>query len=102
MRYIFLKIDPQKFCKKYEKIARLYKVGESDNVIVPLGNKHGRGGCIRANLFSKAVNVPFENKEFQVPIGYDEILRYIYNDYMKMPPEDKRKGCHTCDIYIDD
>ena len=102
IRFLFLKIDPQKFCIKYEKIARRYKVGDSDNVIFSLAYKHGRGGCIKANLFSKAVNMPFEDKKFPVPIGYDEILRFIYNDYMKMPPEDKRKGYHTCDIYIDD
>ena len=36
----------------------------------------------------------FENKEFYIPRNYDSILKNSYGDYMKLPPEDKRKPSH--------
>ena len=32
----------------------------------------------------------FEGKKLMGTRDYDTILKYIYNDYMKLPPEDKR------------
>ena len=38
--------------------------------------------------------LPFEDTEFQVPADYDQFLRAIYGDYMKLPPEEKRVCTH--------
>jgi len=32
----------------------------------------------------------FEGREFPIPVNYDGMLRIMYGDYMKLPPEDKR------------
>ena len=37
----------------------------------------------------------FENVEFYIMTGYDEYLRDIYGDYMKLPPVEKRTTTHT-------
>lgn len=34
--------------------------------------------------------VPFEKFYFYIMIGYDENLKKVYGDYMKLPPEDQR------------
>ena len=33
----------------------------------------------------------FEDDYYPVPKGYDEYLKIMYKDYMKYPPEEKRK-----------
>ena len=34
--------------------------------------------------------LPFEDGEFSAPAKYDKLLRIMYGDYMKLPPENKR------------
>lgn len=43
-----------------------------------------------ANIFDKAIDVPFEGLNVYVPEKYDEFLSLIYGNYMKLPPEKKR------------
>ena len=40
--------------------------------------------------FSGYTQLRFEDKDFMVMQGYDEMLRVAYGDYMKLPPEDSR------------
>lgn len=41
--------------------------------------------------FESQVFVPFEDRTYPIPCGYDRLLRIIYNDYMKLPSERARK-----------
>lgn len=36
----------------------------------------------------------FEKGEYYIPKRYDEFLKHIYGDYMKMPPIEERRGRH--------
>jgi len=49
--------------------------------------------------FEDIVEVTFENKKFYAPARYDEVLRNIYGDYMKLPPEEKRISNHSVKAY---
>lgn len=40
--------------------------------------------------YEKRLLVDFEDAQFWIPAAYDEILTSFYNDYMKLPDEDKR------------
>ena len=40
--------------------------------------------------FQDLTEYEFEGKKLLGTRDYDTILRYIYNDYMKLPPEDQR------------
>ena len=42
---------------------------------------------------------PFENTQFRVPIGYDEILKAIYGDYMRLPPLEQQVTHHRNNVY---
>ena len=42
----------------------------------------------------------FEGKMYRVPNDYDYVLRRIYDDYMILPPENKRVLRHK-PVYID-
>ena len=45
---------------------------------------------IPRSAFSEIKSVPFEELMLPVPKDYDTVLKIIYGDYMKLPPEDKR------------
>jgi lipopolysaccharide cholinephosphotransferase len=40
----------------------------------------------------KSVIVEFEGKYYNAPIGYEKYLQNLYGDFMKLPPEEKRKS----------
>ncbi len=42
----------------------------------------------------------FEGREMPVPIGWDRCMTIRYGDYMKLPPEDKRKPIHCTKAYM--
>lgn len=46
-------------------------------------------------LPDKITMITFENKEFQIYSDYDKMLRIIYGDYMKFPPESERVCRHN-------
>ena len=54
---------------------------------------------LRKEWFSGYVYVPFEDREFRVPIGYDNILKAIYGNYMQLPPEEARVTHHRNNVY---
>ena len=51
-------------------------------------------GVLPKRLFDSSLLLPFGNRMLPVPIGYDEILKSIYGDYMMLPPENERKSTH--------
>ena len=59
---------------------------------------YSRTFCDRA-AFSSTTKVLFEGKEYCAPIGYDEWLKSLYGDYMKLPPEEKRVSHHEFIAY---
>lgn len=49
-------------------------------------------GCARPEeLYRDLVLHRFEDGEFPIPRNYDDILTHRYGDYMKLPPENKRR-----------
>lgn len=57
------------------------------------GNIPKRAAMPKA-FFGEGVKVSFENIKAVVPTDYDGYLKWVYGDYMKFPPEDKRVGHH--------
>lgn len=49
--------------------------------------------------YEKSTNIDFENISLPAPIEYDAYLRYIYGDYMELPPEEDRVGHHEYTAY---
>lgn len=46
-------------------------------------------------LPDNTIKISFEGKEFQIYSNYDEMLKIIYGDYMKLPPESERVCRHN-------
>ena len=43
----------------------------------------------------KTQKIEFESYLLSISTNYDQMLRKIYNDYMKLPPKDERKTRHN-------
>ncbi len=77
--------------KSWEMVQKLacdekYKDSEFYSIMVLTHDK-----CIwPKKLFSSSINHKFETVEVKIPVGYDEILKITYGDYMQYPPVEQR------------
>ena len=71
---------------------------DSDTVIASNYVMKELGTPYRAEWFIP-VRHCFEDTEFPVPEKYDSVLRGLYGDYMKMPPEEQRIPEHMDENY---
>lgn len=49
---------------------------------------------------AESIDMQFEDKVFQGPIGYDSYLRALFGDYMKLPPKEKQVSHHDFSAYM--
>ena len=83
--------------KRITKIATKYNY--EDSILVGTFIDFMDGNRIfNKEIFAKAVKLPFGEKEYCVPVGYDEFLTLYFGDYMKLPPEEDRE-VHGYDAY---
>ena len=54
----------------------------------------------RMETFAECTLMPFEDTEVYVMNGYDEVLRGKFNDYMQLPPVEKRGGNGSAYIHF--
>ena len=52
----------------------------------------------RTEWYEDSVLLPFEDMMIPAPIGYEKVLKQFYNDYMQLPPPEKRVR-HDFDAY---
>lgn len=85
---------------KYQNLISRYKFGETKDVFfawrVPLEAPYKN--MFPYEIFAESISVPFEDTEMRVPKDYDRYLKMDFGDYMKLPPEDKRRGGHPAAI----
>ena len=58
-------------------------------------------GKYKREDWKEMIKLPFEDAYYTAPARYDKILRRIYGDYMKLPPEEKRTGHFEESMIID-
>ncbi len=52
----------------------------------------------KKEFLGKGIKVDFEGIKVNAPENYDEYLKALYGDYMKLPPEDQRENHHNFHI----
>lgn len=68
---------------------------ENSKYVGNFTSQYGRRELLHKSVFDSYTDVVFENHRFMVCKGYDEYLRNVYGEnYMTLPPEEKRKGHH--------
>lgn len=68
--------------EKSENMINFYAFGYDDKIIY------------KSKWFDNIKKAEFEGIKVNIPEDYDEILEYIYGDYMKLPPVNQRKSRH--------
>ena len=77
-----------------------YKIDDCDAITEICAGLYYMKKRYPKQCFSRAVKYDFEDTKMPVPVGYDEYLKIAFGDYMKLPPEEKRKPGHDA-ILID-
>ena len=49
---------------------------------------------LEKSYIEKTVDIQFEDSNLSIPEAYEEILRTVYGDYMKLPPKSQRVATH--------
>lgn len=80
-----------------DSMCKAIKENESEFVGVPVVDTKSYIFC-REDFLNKKY-VAFEQDKFPIPEGAANILKEIYNDYMKLPPESERITKHKFDVY---
>jgi phosphorylcholine metabolism protein LicD len=57
-------------------------------------------GYAKTSCFDELILSNFEDEKFFIPVGYDQILRSSYGNYMEFPPEEKRVTHHLSDVFL--
>lgn len=87
-----------KISKKIEDIALKYPYETSKYVGIVTWGIYGIGERMKKNEFEQEVSVKFEGHEFPTFSCWDSYLTGIYNNYMELPPVNKRKT-HKITVY---
>ena len=88
-------IGNRNLMKKYCRIASKYNYEYSDLVA-----EYG----LKLNVFNRedlvsVLRTPFEDRLYDIPVGYDSVLRSSYGDYMVLPPIEEQTTHHINRVF---
>lgn len=90
-------VSTENYYKKYQHLV------DSRYVTAPSGRADYFGELQERTSFTKAFKHEFEFLEIYVPNDYQSYLTALYgDDYMVMPPEEKREYHHIIEVSLDD
>lgn len=84
--------------KVYEKMHKMLNIPKTENVI-GLFTPYSKDRVSFKREWFLPRKHKFENFEFVIPNGYDNVLTNLYGDYLTPPPDDKRNSGHCVDAY---
>lgn len=87
--------DPSGYAQELRRLCSLYPFEGSDYVAVLAWVESNRSPVYERSLFDRSIEVDFEGVSAKIPVGYDEILRSAYGNYMKLPPPEERLPHHS-------
>lgn len=91
----------RKFWLKVDDLVResIKKLTNESDEIIGLACWDATVWPLRKEWFDEPVLHSFEDRQYWIPKEYDSILRQIYGDYMKLPPESERIPHHPYIIF---
>lgn len=92
-------LSEKKLVKKLVSYSEKYSYENSDYLCCMQWMDGGQIILFKRDVFENISYIDFEGNKFPIPHDYDNILRNVYGDYMKLPPEEQRIGHHYYDIY---
>ena len=87
------------YVNRHNQLSRRYNGKDSDIMALLAFPVYLDWDNSPKSVFSETIMMSFEGKNYCVMAGYDEWLRIIYGDYMKLPPVEKQVQTHSCHRY---
>lgn len=84
-----------------DRICKMNSIHDTDKLAVIVCLDMARSNY-RKSDFECVEKCTFEGREYNIPCGYDAILKAYYCDYMQLPPEEKRVSTHKFVAYWKD
>ena len=84
--------------KKEKSLLNKYIFDESKKVCNYFG-AYGEREIIPITFFGERCLTEFEGRQYYITKNYDEFLRKMYGDYMKLPPVEERVSRHDTEVY---
>ncbi len=85
------------FLDKLESLKDLYTLEESRYVTCMIWDWPVR--LEEKSWYEKTLLMEFEGIQVKVPVGYEQVLKTYYGDYMQLPPEESRVPHHDYELY---
>ncbi|SHF22128.1 LicD family protein [Alkalibacter saccharofermentans] len=78
-----------------------YENGGDSNYVTNFSSQYGwRKQTFPIDVYGEGTYLEFEGHQFMAPDKWEVILKSLYGDYMKLPPEEKRNSGHDV-VHID-
>lgn len=94
-------VSTSKLVDKVETYYAQFPIQKSEYAAVVCGSYRERE-ILPMEVLSTFTEVEFEGKQFMAFKKYDDYLKSIYGDYMKLPPKDKQVSHHMFKAYFKD
>ena len=88
---IFGFVSAYKWYRFYDWYASKNKNDRSKYICSYAGYKNLKKSTFERDRIFNGLEGDFEGHQWKIPYDYDYYLKTIYNDYMKLPPKEKRK-----------
>lgn len=99
--FLFKPIPVSLVCKRINDRISTYN-DENSTYVADFSTPYGMRPVFLRDYFSKMTYTKFEELSMPIPIGYDNILRTVYGDYMVLPPVEKQVSHHDNISFIKD
>lgn len=97
IKQLLVKKSVLKICKKMDLKSQAFNDLNTGFEGCLLWGLYGKGERCAKDIFKISRGI-FENREFNIPSGWDTYLKGIYGNYMELPPLEKRNS-HSIEAY---
>ena len=94
--FIFHRFSRKKIIEKITKLSKQFAdKTDSRFVAIIVMMTYGEKEIMERKWFDNVVKVEFEGRKYNAPEYFHEVLSHFYNDYMQLPPVEKRVTHHS-------
>lgn len=86
----YLRLNRKKYLEQMLTDSQKFSYETSDYVGVQTIGTYKDKNCLEKKKLGNFTDIQFEGYRFCIFEGFDYVLKHLYGDYMKLPPEDKR------------
>lgn len=102
-KVLFYGVSRRRILKKIDTLSRKYENNQKSEYCGAVCDAiYGEGEIMPSDWFAERVLVNFEGLEFFAPAKYENVLKNLYNDYMELPPIDKRCSHHRFKVVMEE